>query len=534
MIETGIKFALSVSGSGLSQLSRGLSDLKRDAGAAGRSLKDAFTPINQAMEIGSKAARVFGEAMRATVGEALALRGATDPTKRAFAEFEESVTKTKVAIGDALAPAFGALILGLKPTIDALGAFVTRNRELVNTKTIEWLTSAGRAMVTVFAVGIKGALTAVSGLMQATNLLKLSWMGFHKAFLFAQAEFHAEAARTAGDWKYAREHLVKYAELRKQIQAIDAEADVTVLDTARLDSDLRRTTALVDDAAVTIFEGFSRAEDSVKSLVDTTVDGGAKIAATLKGDMTAQVDAWRSALAQRERDFEESVDAEVAIKERFAAQDLANARETLRIQRAAQEKARDDERRKREQSTAREVDARKALTSSISGALSGELSQIILFGKTAEQVFESLGQTILNAILNKSIEAAIGGLFDIFTGGIGGSIISGIGSVFGLANGGAVPGRGVVGFATGGPVLGVDSVPALLMPGEVVVPAAKVRENIRAGKTPAGEGGGGATINVTVDASSRSFVPESQAAFDRRIRRQLLPSLRRSLAGGSL
>lgn len=98
-----------------------------------------------------------------------------------------------------------------------------------------------------------------------------------------------------------------------------------------------------------------------------------------------------------------------------------------------------------------------------------------------------------------------------------------------------------VAMATGGLVLGgaagLDSVPAMLMPGEFVVPAAQVRQNVAAGRAPddsgasGGRGGGGA---VNINVSQQSFVPGTKADFQRSVREAVLPAIRQLARQGLL
>ena len=90
------------------------------------------------------------------------------------------------------------------------------------------------------------------------------------------------------------------------------------------------------------------------------------------------------------------------------------------------------------------------------------------------------------------------GLFDglkgMFGGGGLGGLFGGIGSILGFSNGGVVPHK--PGFSK----LGVDSVPAMLQPGEVVIPTDEVDNVLNRGS--------GATtnnFNITGDISRQTM-----------------------------
>ena len=92
------------------------------------------------------------------------------------------------------------------------------------------------------------------------------------------------------------------------------------------------------------------------------------------------------------------------------------------------------------------------------------------------------------------------------------------------------------GLVVGG-VMGRDSVRAYLEPGEYVIPAAQVRQNVAAGRAPddsgaSGARGGGGNISLTVNQSS--FVPGTKADFNRSVREAVLPAIRQLARQGLL
>jgi hypothetical protein len=100
-------------------------------------------------------------------------------------------------------------------------------------------------------------------------------------------------------------------------------------------------------------------------------------------------------------------------------------------------------------------------------------------------------------------------------------------SAIGAADGGLVVGG----------VMGRDSVRAYLEPGEYVIPAAQVRQNVAAGRAPddsgaSGARGGGGNLSLTVNQSS--FVPGTKADFQRSVREAVLPAIRQLARQGLL
>ena len=119
--------------------------------------------------------------------------------------------------------------------------------------------------------------------------------------------------------------------------------------------------------------------------------------------------------------------------------------------------------------------------------------------------------------------------------GVVGGIFDFLGSIFGGSRGGEVRG-----YAPGGRVFGGvagDTVPALLMPGEVVISRASVEQSRRTGQVPrelaaSGVGGGGRSGNVTLNLGVQLPYLPSSAEATTALDRALGPWLRRQRALG--
>ncbi|KJZ22289.1 hypothetical protein [Tritonibacter mobilis] len=108
----------------------------------------------------------------------------------------------------------------------------------------------------------------------------------------------------------------------------------------------------------------------------------------------------------------------------------------------------------------------------------GEMSTA-LDGSKFQGIFQNFGSGLQNMM--SGIFEGIGGMF----GGVGG-LFGGIGGILGFSNGGVVPHK--PGFSK----LGVDSVPAMLQPGEVVIPTDEVDNVLNRGS------GTGTTVNFNI------------------------------------
>lgn len=172
----------------------------------------------------------------------------------------------------------------------------------------------------------------------------------------------------------------------------------------------------------------------------------------------------------------------------------------------------------------------KSALEAIGGMLGGivtMLGQMLIQLGTAALVASALSAIPFFAPLVGGPGAAAAGVAAIAAGAVMVAAGAGLSAAIGMADGGLVVGGSI----------GRDSVPAMLMPGEFVVPAAQVRQNVAAGRAPddsgasGGRGGGGA---VNINVSQQSFVPGTKADFNRSVREAVLPAIRQLARQGLL
>lgn len=144
-----------------------------------------------------------------------------------------------------------------------------------------------------------------------------------------------------------------------------------------------------------------------------------------------------------------------------------------------------------------------------------------------------MGQTILRIATQIAAKAAVFGLLSLFTGGTAG--LGGFTKfVLGFSKGGFVP--PVQKFSTGGFVTGGapgrDSVPALLQPGEFVIPKTTV-DQIRGGVAPSSAApiSQGVTVNVNAGGLFGAPTPAQQARW---YRDNVTPTTRRLARNGMI
>lgn len=212
-------------------------------------------------------------------------------------------------------------------------------------------------------------------------------------------------------------------------------------------------------------------------------------------DLRAEAAAMRAAEVERQmRDLEELGEKQAQEREKINEANKQKAEDAKRVL---------DELKAKSQETAAQI-------GHAASAVGGLFAQIVRGGMKAEDVLLSVLGTVL------SIAASI------FVPG-GGATASGIfgflGSIFGFQDGGvihAARGMRVPGVGSG------DRVPAMLEPGETVVPKGGTHPSFIDEVARAAGGGGG---NVTVNLSQGYLVPPDSVTAQRNYQRGLIPVL---------
>lgn len=181
------------------------------------------------------------------------------------------------------------------------------------------------------------------------------------------------------------------------------------------------------------------------------------------------------------------------------------------------------------------------MSQTITGIVDGSMTALQAMGNMLGGIISMIGQILIEMGTAALVVAAISAIMG--NPGAGAAAAAGLAA---MAVGGLMlaAGTGVtmaIGAADGGLVMGgspnFDSVPALLMRGEYVIPAEQVRQNVAAGRAPDDSGssrGGGAGAGVTISVTQQSFVPGTKADFNRQVRDAVLPSIRQLARQGLL
>ncbi len=181
------------------------------------------------------------------------------------------------------------------------------------------------------------------------------------------------------------------------------------------------------------------------------------------------------------------------------------------------------------------------MSQTITGIVDGSMTALQAMGNMLGGIISMIGQILIEMGTAALVVAAISAIMG--NPGAGAAAAAGLAA---MAVGGLMlaAGTGVtmaIGAADGGLVMGgspnFDSVPALLMRGEYVIPAEQVRQNVAAGRAPDDSGssrGVGAGAGVTISVTQQSFVPGTKADFNRQVRDAVLPSIRQLARQGLL
>jgi len=506
------------------------------AGAAAQS-------IHAGLEIAKKVMAVLGAAYDRTIGKALELRAANDPAKKSITEMGEATDRLGTAVGNVLVPMLAAAAGALSPIVDSAAKWLDLNRTMIASRFVPWLADMGKTLVSGVATGFVLAAKAAYGLKMATGAVE---DGYHQAqaAVARDAATRIKAAVMDEDLRsWEREAMLgRLEEQEKLAKSHEDAAEASARGVGQAIADLAALEEKAAGVAVVIQQGVGDAAADVFARLGKAAVLASGPVKKLTGDMSAHVEVARAfAATQNAEVTNKAIEAmRIESQQRIAMLERRNA--DIATYDAKLSLAEDARKEKTTAALEAQQDQVRGLSRSIADAGVGGIMGVLRGAENAGDAilgfFAGVGEAILSTIAESAAAAAASGIFNILTGGLGGTLLGGLGSIFGLQDGGLV---GAIPAATGGLVIGgsahVDSVPIMSMPGEYITPANEVRENIAAGRSPGdsgdsrgGRGGGGGSL--TVVASAPTFMPESSADFDRRLNNALIPALKRLKRAG--
>jgi hypothetical protein len=552
--------------------------------------------INQGLELIKKALGAVGAAYDATIGKALELRGANDPARKDLEALAKAATDLQVAVGDALMPVVRAFAQALKPVIDAATKWVKANQDLITTKVTEWVTKAASVITSTLGVAITLIVRAWYGWLMAIDLVKVAVNEAFASILGASASVldkFGEIADRFGKGALAnnlREAATAARGIGGEFSASSEEASAAMA--ANL-AELEKIEGAIAKVEAAIQKGIGEAgTKALKNMKSAVVGLGEDLQALADMQMADLVIAMEQFLAlnaktQMARGFDDlsrslrtagtefsrlATQAEIQdqlatglaeLRKQYGGAADAAFQATGSIAGATAALSEQEEKL----STVRDVVG--SVIGSIGSAFTGMIDAAIDGTQSASDIiggfFSSIGRSILDTLVSIGVQYAATKLTELILGKVvSKSAIAGYAATAGAAAVAstaaipifgpvAAPAAGAAAFSAAmayqalaladgglvrGGMSGRDSVPALMMPVELVTPFADVQRNVREGRAP-GDGGlprrgergrGGITVNATIT----SLFPMSQAETRRNVSGALVPELAHASRSGRL
>ena len=504
-----------------------------------------FGGLNQAMELGRKALDTLRLGWEMLLAPALKFRDANDAGRRTMEEFEGSALRARVAIGDALLPALTGTIRALGLAGDGIERWVRANQVAIGMRIADELDRIGRALVSGIATGAVYASRAVTGISVAIDLIRVGANAMGSAVVSAFAaitESGAQAARFLG-----RDELgASLAEAAEGMRLLEATLDEQSAEwVASVDREIdaqRELEASIRSYEQTALRALPRVTSAVRQAAQERV---LSARATTDAEKARAVAEEKAAQSQIER-ARAAIDAQRALQD---AQARLNNRVAPEIDRdrgafdreleafEARQAAAERYEQKQAEIAQRAREMSSAMASSAYG-IGRELLGIATLAENAGDAIWGITKRLLEMVAERAALSLLERVFSFATAGssgVVGGIFDFLGSIFGGSRGGEVRG-----YAPGGRVFGGvagDTVPALLMPGEVVISRASVEQSRRTGQVPrelaaSGVGGGGRSGNVTLNLGVQLPYLPSSAEATTALDRALGPWLRRQRALG--
>jgi hypothetical protein len=511
------------------------------ASGMGAAYKSSIDTIFKSVEVFKALQGLITDVFGSFVAASMDMRKENDKQKQDIKALQNSFKGLQAMLGDFILPLILGVADAVKPLIKSFKTWLKVNKDLVSGKLVEYLTTV--------------ATTLTSGIAQAVITVMRIWNGWSMLIDSTQAMFQGFFASALQGFAYLREGAAKFYEAIGQEKMAKSLTDGAQAFRDYADSFQDASDQNIAEAARTVkeLEELEKQVRKVETAIQTGIgQAGASAMKRFKQDIKKRAANWEE-LEAKKKELAEKAKKEKEARDKLM--DAADAKAMARREAAAQKVADAEKSR---------IDEQKALVTSLGQSMLGNLetalTQIADGSKKASVAFSDMGKTIITELLKIAAQKALLALVDtLFTGGMGGMLGGGggiagaamslAGSVAGFSEGGPVyaPNTGrkafnsggyVPGFASGG---GIDSVRAMLTPGEFVLPKGLV-DSIRLGKAPpkasyanggmvdAGASQGPAAINVSMN----TFAVPSKGQFRRWYKSSVAPNTRKMGKRGQL
>ena len=508
-------------GVGVKTTRKALNDMGAAGGKAFDALGKATVIFNQGLELGKKAFELLKVAIGDTVAKALEFRRANDPAKKFFETAKKGAEVIRARLGDILIPVIIGVSKAFGDVSGSMEEWLTVNRKLFATKIIENLSTVAEVLVTGIAKGTLFVTKVWLGWKLVIEGVSLVVNKFFEFMLLGIDKATGGLARVVGI--FDRDLKNSLLEAQKGIAGFGDEFAKSGEDAADA---MQKTAAQITAAEDAIVSFETAAVAGINRVRSTAAD---QIEASIAG--TRRNDEERQAAIDREAErqafilsLEERTQAGITqIREANLSRRIEVSNKFIAETEAAEAEA-----------AARTVALVSSVTGTVVGAWQTAAESIISGQQTASQAI--IGATIDTALaaINAAAAAAAAKQLEahsflpfvgIAIGAAAAAVVSGIIK----AKLSEVPaGMAAGGLVTGGQ-RGRDSVPAMLTPGEVVIPAPVVRQfsgrsaASRSGVVTAQRGGvvpgvAAAGAGPQVSVNFQSFFPPKSAETKRAVR----------------
>ena len=488
-----------------SSLKKVRDSLKRTEEQAKKSFEGfgaAVVVANQGLELFKKGFELTKKVFEETVAVSVELRSENDKLRKEFEDLDKETKNVQASIGDILLPTLLAATQAFDRATGGAGDFLQKNREILSAKVAETFVSIGKALTTGVAAGFLAVSRTVTfvrvafhAVLGAINEVVAKQIEAVAVFIEGNAQI-AEAFGADGLAGKAREAGRAVAELGAEFSSSgdegQREIDELIRQQTVLESGVDRTVKAIEKGLGEIVPAAAR--KAAEAIIRVNADQEKANAELLKRlEEGAKLD---EEIGKRQADARQAnLDAELA-----AIDFLAQKKE----EEFARAVARDKEQTDLEEAQQAKIAAgAEGLAKSSIGFIKGFAAAAEEGTKAVAGFFKNLAIKILESLALVALSAAFKALFTFLAPGVGGAagtVFSFIGGIFGAQKGGLVPG-----FQDGGGfVPGVgrgDKVPALLEPGELVIP----RDNVADGNF-----GGGTTVVQNFTNQTLGFPTSSQ------------------------
>lgn len=510
----------------------------RRVGDTLKTVGKASVVLNQTLELGKKAWGALDAVVGSAIRKSMEYRKENDKQSTTLRKFLGDIERLQARVGDALLPVFEGISKVLGPVVEKMSDWVKANRELISGKIIGALTSMARLIVN----GIGGAVVYVSRAISGWELIIAGINIVFDKFVYNLMSGMARVAVTLSDAAYAigdmglAKSLSEASKGAWEIgQAFKKSGDASAAGmdkTIAKQKEFEKETRAAEAAAIGLID---KIEEAAKVAARTGKSGSDKKTKDEEEAAAARrkIQEENAAFFKMTEDNMAKIHADNLSRRIQLENDAANMR--IEIEKRQAEEAQKNLEMRQQQIESMASESSQIITSVMSDVLSGQ--------KTMEKALADMASDMLRRMAQALIEKAIIGITANAAEGassaaaanagipiIGPAVAAAAGATMfalilamkdkiqGFNAGGLVPG----GFGTR------DTVPAMLTPGEVVIPAPVVRQY-------AGMSGGGAGTSNNINISLASMAPPTNRAdFRKQVRDTIVPELQRLARNGQL